>query len=758
MTSQTLILTLALVLGNSMPLIAQTTQPEAVPVPQAKTATLAASTLPESLAAPLKSGDFKQLQATVLKDIEKMSSETPDTTKLLENPAYVQLLCIAEIIRVTGLDSLSSFHGDRTRPYATDFLNRFLGDNKWMQLYLGAGLVPENNAIGLEVMADIWKKHGSDNDFKDYIPLTCGLASIWGAGDKNSLNIQRMIKSGSPQFDVVKRYEFFVKRHRAGELYPGFLNLRPWELRFVAGHHWGNDSYEWIAEQISIPPRRYDGACWFANYTGINFFGDSIQGPIFHMPWAEEVSMAQNMKERGGVCGGLSTLGVLAANAYGIPAFTVGQPGHCAYGFRLKRGEWKGGFGGPDGSAGNNIFGNKMPTSQLLMETVFGDDQKIDEAYRFAFQARAMEQLGQTDKAIKAWEQALEISPVHKFFREELHRLYIVKGTMTPADWYAYAKKSLPEYKGNGWSAAEIFEEPENKFINDIPENERLAWAKAEHELIAETKPSWASTPDTLLDRQFSWFTSDEGKIQFLTDAFKIHMSKDDGDNFGNTLNWAVKSLIGTPHENIFAQAFQNAAKEPTGQTMANVGADINKIKKHYNKAILAAETANSIAAFQAISNAAAPYLNNQDDSPVFTSKPFPGTLVPATECLVKTSTSKWDNPIEHRNVLLPRGGRIHTNAESNPWVIVQLPQTVRPSGIIVNFKLADGNQASQKHVRISTSTDGNTWFPLDETKDRPQEWRVENKKDADAKWIKIEGFSDKPGLFRVRNILIYKK
>lgn len=761
MTSRSLILTLALALGNSLPLMAQapqTEQPHTIPAAPSKTATPAAPTLPRPLADLVKSGDFKQLQATVLKNIDELNSKEPDTAKLLENPEYAQLLCIAEIIRATGLESLSAFHGDKTRPYASAFLNRFLGNTKWMELYLGAGLVPSNTSIGLEAMADIWKKHGLDKDFETYLSLTSALGSIWGSGDYISQTIEKSNKSGMNEFDAVRRYEFFVNRHRANKLHPNFINLRPWELRFVAGHNWSEDSHDWIVSKINLPPRRYVDACWLAPYTGISFFGDSIQGPLFHMPWREEASTAQNMKERGGVCGGLSTFGVLAANVHGIPAFTVGQPGHCAYGVRVKRGDWQGGFGGPDGSAGNHIFGSIMPTSQLLMETAFADDDKIDKAYLYSFQARAMEQLDHPVQAIKAWEQALELSPVHKFFREELQRLYNEQGTMTPADWFAYATETLPKYEGNGWAAMDILADVENKFANSLSEGELLKWAKAEHELVAATQPSWAVKPDGLLEKQLSWFSTEEGRLRFLTDVFSIHLNKGDGSNFGRILEWSVQNLVESGQEKLFAKAFQDAAKSsPSNQDMARLEEiDTNKIKEYYNKAILAAEKANSIAAFQAISDAGAQLSGNKDDTATFTSKPFPGTLIPATGCLVKLSTSRWDNPLEHRDILLPRGGVTHTEEETNPWIIVELPETVRLSGIIVGKR--DANQERMKKMRVSTSTDGNTWFLLDETKDMPKEWRIENRKNADARWIKVEALNDKPDFLHLRHILIYKK
>ena len=37
------------------------------------------------------------------------------------------------------------------------------------------------------------------------------------------------------------------------------------------------------------------------------------------------------MHEVGAVCGGVSKFGVAMAQAFGIPAMPVGQPGHCAF-------------------------------------------------------------------------------------------------------------------------------------------------------------------------------------------------------------------------------------------------------------------------------------------------------------------------------------------------------------------------------------------------------------------------------------------
>ena len=45
------------------------------------------------------------------------------------------------------------------------------------------------------------------------------------------------------------------------------------------------------------------------------------------------------MHEVGAVCGGVSKFGVAMAQAFGVPAMPVGQPGHCAF-LWWKNGDW----------------------------------------------------------------------------------------------------------------------------------------------------------------------------------------------------------------------------------------------------------------------------------------------------------------------------------------------------------------------------------------------------------------------------------
>lgn len=700
--------------------------------------------LPSAFAAKLRQGDFEGLRKLALAYIDKKNGESKNSADLVNDAPYRQCLALAEVIRVTNPNVLSVFCKTSGKNQA--FLEAFLGDSEWMELYLGAGLVPEKTDVGMKVLADIWQEHGKKPEFRKFLSLACGLAATWGAGPT----------SGSLQMlegcNYMRRFNFYKTNQEKGKLHPEFLNLRPWEIRFVVGHWWDDKSYEWLLENVNIPWRRYTDACWFAEYIGTNFFGDSIQGPFFYIPWRNESSEAENTKMRGGVCGGLSTLGSNAANAHGLPSYTVGQPGHCAYGVRMQRGKWVGGFGGPDGGMHNYIFGPQAPTSYLLMEEVFRDNATIDEAFRLAARARAFEDIGKEDQAILAWQDALEKSPLHPDFRKELHRLLIKKGGMRAYDWLVYAKGALKHYKGNGFAGENALKDIESEFISQIPQKERNEWFKEVHEVLATTPSAWALSISPVLDSQIGNIETDKGKEEFLKNVISIYLGKGDGASFGQALEWAVKMFVEDGQStDVFSKAFAAASSGTNQKTEA----DPKKIKEAYGKAIIATEAARSIPAFQSLSTAAAKFSTLDPKQKTFKSEPLPGRLVPPAGMIRCSTTSNWDKPWEHRYVLMPCGGEFHTDKEKNPLVIVDFPGSIKLSGLIISKK--EDNQERIKKVKVSTSVDGATWFPLAETANMETEWRIEAPEGKSARHIKIEADNDNPEFFHLRHILVYQ-
>ena len=716
------------------------TEPEAA-------APVVASPLPSSMAQKISSGDFAGLQTEIREALQAAGEQTKATQKLLQDNKYRHLLDIHELLRVTGPDNMKAIFSKS--PQDAAFVKAFLQNPVWMELYLGAGLIPENSPAGIQILSDIWKADGKSPDFRTYQSLATGIASVFSTGP-----FAGKLKANSANCNPVRRYQIFKKLHQENKLHPGFIKLRPWEIRFVTGIHWDDKSYEWLNEHINLPWRRYTDACWAAPYTGSNFFGDTIQGPLFYVPWRDSSGEAENTRTIGGVCGGLSHFGTMAAQAHGIPAYPVGQPGHCAYAVRVKRGQWK---GGPDGGMHNHIFGSEAPTSYLLMEAVFADNEKIDLAYQWASQARLDEILGNKDKAIQSWQEALKQTPLHPFFRTELQRLLLEKQGMQPIDWYVYAKDALSHYKGNGFAAFNILKDVQNKFLMDIPAADRIAWFRDLHETIAATPTSWAVKFQPVLDSQSAFLTTPQEKAAYLETVLSTHLKTGDGTNFGQALEWAVKTFVENGQADTFSSAFAKVAQQAGGNDASGAAPDPKKLKEAYGKAIYATEVARSIPAFQTLSKAAASFSDaNTSSSTVNTPVPQGWKLVPADGMVRCSTTCQWDSPWDHINLLRPCGGSHHTDKETNPNVIVELKNGVNLAGLIITKR--NGNEDRMKKMEVSTSTDGATWFPLASTDNMPKEWIVTAPEGTRAKWIKVEAKNAQPEFMHLRHILVYEK
>lgn len=539
-------------------------------------------------------------------------------------------------------------------------------------------------------------------------------------------------------------------------LHPNYKNLKCWELRFTVGipaQDWDDGSFSWLAEHVNLPWDQYQQACWAATYTDPSRFGDSVQGGAYNLPYSD-ISWGEATQRSGGVCGALSHLGCVAAMAHGIPAYTVGQPGHCAYAVRPERGKWIGGFGGPDGGMHNHIFGNQAPTSYLLMETVFGDDTQVTEAYRQSFCARALEAIGNTADAREAWEKALKSSPVHPFFRKQLHRLMLEDG-LTAQGAYDYLMSTIPLYKGNGFSSINMAKDFDN-LLQGLTDEQREAIYAKEHEMIATTPSTWAVKSTDTTQAQCNTLTSDDAKLKFLTDIFTIHMHQGDGTTFGQMLEWAVTEFVKQGREDLFSRAFAKAAEAAPVLDKTDTNKS-RKMTEAYNKAIFAAEQARSAPAFKALS-AAALKACGAEKSKYTLKQPgnIKGKLAPAVLFRI-SHTSNFDAPARHQFITTPEGGACHTSRETKSDCIVELEKTKYVTGCVI--RKTDGNEHRMKKATIYTSEDGATWKPRADVDKMPKEWAVSFPANTRAKWVKIEFNNDStPDFAHISHFLIYAK
>lgn len=691
--------------------------------------------------------DYAKTLAELEAKIEKIAAGK-SWTKLLKNAEFRRLALTADAIRTAGANNVSALAA-RDAKY-TAFLKVFLSDPEWMLRYAGAGLVPAGTDVGLRAMGDVWKAHGADADFRAYLSLVCGIGAAWGAGGSaQTLQEGERVRTDFGRRDPVRRYEFFVKSQKAGRLHENFMKLRPWEIRFVAGAQWDDASLAYAQRRVNLPPERYGEACWAATYAATSEFGDTVQGPLYYTAWPDTMSAAERTLRHGGVCGALSTFGMTAAAAHGIPAYTCGQPGHCAYAFRPERGKWLGGFGGPDGGPHNYVFPGEAPTATTLMESAFADDAKVDAAYVTRACALALDAAGNVDAARKAWSAALSATPHNFYLQREFQNFARERKLFDAAAWKKYAEKILEKYDGHGFAAARLLEPVEKEFLDALTPEEKIAWFAKVQICIAGTPTSWATKLVPVIERQVGKLGGDAREQErFLRMLLTTHLARGNGENFGQALEWAVKHYVAAGKGEIFAGAFAGAAGGNSGAS--------GKLRDAFGKAILAAEAARSPEAVRAISAMASKAgFDKGYDGPAKLDEP-PGTLVSDSGYLRPSSTSVWDNPCAHANVLRRAAGAFHTAQEESASAIVELPRTVEVSGILVVKR--PEHQARSKRMKIYRSTDGATWFEIAASDDTPRQWKLVFDEPVAARLIKVECAAPDKEWFHLRNILIYEK
>lgn len=703
--------------------------------------------LPESVRKALDKGDYAEVQNAVQEALKGQKISYKEARD-------VHLSMLNEWIRVTGPGILTSYGAEDKKKKR--FLEKFAYDTEWLELYLSCGLVPWQKTTGMDVLYRIWGEEKGDVKNK---ALAVALASCWGGGETwPNPPLEKMLPN---KYNPVRRYKFFQRQEERGLLHPNYPKLKPWELRFVVANpqqDWDDASYEFAAKAINMPWDKYDLACWAATYTGTSKFGDSVQGGAYNLPYANE-SWAEATLRNGGVCGAMSHLGMVAAMAHGIPAYTVGQPGHCAYGVRPERGKWIGGFGGPDGGMHNHIFGHRAPTSYNLMEAVFGDDEKIARAYRKSFAARAMESIGDTEGAEKMWKSALKDAPLHPFFRKALHTL-MVNRKATVEECYEYLTGSmLKEYNGHGVAAMEASADL-MEHASGMEEKHLLNIYQMQHQALATTPNSWAVKLSELVQRHAETLQSDASRQQYLTDMFTEHIKRGDGTTFGQLLEWAVNTYVATEAgSRIFNKAFAKAADtagDAPGQGGEAAEERSKKMSQAYAKAIIAAEQARSAPAFRALTKGALAIAKPDFKADALEKREEMKGKVGKGALFRISTTSPYDAPMLHAGIMTLEGGKCHTAKEERPTFIVELQKHAHVTGCII--RKTNGNEGRMRKAIISTSEDGATWFKRAEVADMPKEWAVHFPEGTRAKWVKLEFENTNPDFAHISHFVTFTR
>lgn len=287
--------------------------------------------------------------------------------KLMAQPQTALALAQWRLLTFTGPDNFKSV----AEKNGAEFLTWLFSTPAALHAYLGSGpLDKEGTARGLEIWRDLYT---ADPGSREGLWLRVAAATALA----HTETVKSLADGGD--IDPVKRYQYFRNAHASSLLAPSFDKAAAWELRFVVNSWARDEELAWVLGAMDPKNKSQEKigeACWMVPYRGENSKGVSVQnGPEYydHKPVTLEL-----MHTVGGVCGAISKFGTAAAQAYGVPAMPVGQPGHCAFLWKKDPSTWRTGndiegWPGSSEHGGINIHWGNRGSYVLLMEEAHHD-------------------------------------------------------------------------------------------------------------------------------------------------------------------------------------------------------------------------------------------------------------------------------------------------------------------------------------------------------------------------------------------------
>lgn len=516
--------------------------------------------------------------------------------------------------------------------------------------------------------------------------------------------------------NACKRAEYFVRNWRQDRLHPQFDTLPFWQRRVVCG--WKGDhasgtpeSFEWALYNVNLPDERHTGSCWRCGYVLNNVYGDSVHGSAYYNAF-EGLYIGQHHKftqEVGGVCGGLSHFGASAACAHGIPGLTMGEPAHCAYVVWVD-GKWTPAYsvGWERGLHWRPWLDNWRYSSLHMLTELMSPQQKqatrLSNAYRVLAQMQSSK--GNTDAACELFLKAQAAQPRnYEAFRDHSRLLLASK---------AGSEAWLKLHDSLSTHMVPVFAECAAELCNNVVCDNLLKSGTPAEQMKAAFAGFWKNTRDIGPER---W------KLQDLIDK-QIKMlntrgTNSDADNKCAVFSSVIKSTIANPAYATYALESGNTLMNRmdvegkarmlsimTEAISSDQNMSVEARTKALAKAILSAEALREADTFQAVSKMV-PAETAHMNRPIGDFDPFPGKLVSEGGVVFASSTSQWDWPATHANVLTSLGGQIHTHRNKNPWIAVKLPKYATISGVVLAANPDNANWHRLNNLQIQVSETG---------------------------------------------------
>ena len=292
-----------------------------------------AVTVTDNLVSQAQSGSAKNIarycSQTLSRELSRVPLNETRLKELLDNQDVAKLCFVylmAKQIAASDSKALPAFK-DR------EFVRFVMSHPTLTQELAFSG---KSSGLAMSMLHQLWLQEKKQ---LNGVPLIIALGAGLSLSDKDQ------------EEDRLARFRFYQQSWNEKKLFAQFDSLHAWEMSILFQSSRSIDELTW-AQSHTASKENFTAqnagtvACGFIPYRLVNTKGVSIhKGSEFYDGKPQTLPI---LVEYGGVCGAVSTssCGFLAAK--GIPAYTISQPGHCAFVWKGTDRTWK---------IGNNIYG-----------------------------------------------------------------------------------------------------------------------------------------------------------------------------------------------------------------------------------------------------------------------------------------------------------------------------------------------------------------------------------------------------------------
>ncbi len=554
--------------------------------------------------------------------------------------------------------------------------------------------------------------------------------------------------------DARERYQFFAESADKELLHADFAFLPDWLMHIVCGWK-GNSPFgtattmRWLRDNCSAPAMRYTGMAFQVPYLPLNVTGDVIFSHFYYEPFQSLYpdNFAKMTRDVGAVCGGLSHFGTSAACANGVPAVTMGEPGHCAYTVYAD-GKW---------NCSNTISEDRHPhwdcwgdfswSAFQMMTDMFTNGARTRDAQMVATMASVLAKHQNPINALKLYELSATMQPLN----QPIWGLYINTATKSlsrqPRKWLGVnefiCSSVAPQHPAMCGSFLTENIYPSMLQTLRSPKQKIAAFEALFQNFNINEKAEWEI--EKLLDMQYASL----GRSRSLKKEYfeKLFESVSLHPSFSLAIAWAVRTAY-TENKNFgkdIVEMIEKAREKCTDKELIDAGI------------IRGAEAIGNIELFNKYSE---PYNQKkaQEMKPLPSFEPVGGNIISEGGII---SLSKYHpdmrSAIYHSSALTSSGGHIQSDGGKHQMLTIELPKAKQIGGVVIIPN--GGSAAGYYEWNLEVSKDGKEWTHLAKLPNNVKEpcVRVNIKKNnPTVKFLRIDSGEGQLIGINFRAILVY--